>query len=151
MRPSWQHYFMEIAQQVAKRSTCLRRQVGAVIVRDNRILTTGYNGAPSGTPHCIETSQCIRDKLGIPSGQRHELSRAAHAEQNAIAQAARYGIAIDKSVLYSTHQPCSICARQIINAGIETVFYLEGYPDEFAMSFFEESGVSIKQLDMNNT
>ncbi len=140
---------MEIALQVAKRSTCLRRQVGAVIVRDNRILTTGYNGSPSGTPHCTDTGQCMRDKFEIPSGQRHEISRAAHAEQNAIAQAARYGIAIDKSVLYSTHQPCSICARQIINAGIESVFYLEGYPDESAMLFFEEARVSIKQIDMN--
>ncbi len=148
MRPSWQHYFMEIALQVSKRSTCLRRQVGAVIVRDNRILTTGYNGAPSSTPHCTDIGQCARDKLCIPSGQRHEVSRAVHAEQNAIAQAARYGVATDGSVLYCTHQPCSICAKMIINAGISSIFYLEGYPDEFAMSFFDDAGVSIEQIIM---
>ncbi len=150
MRPNWQEYFMEITLQIARRSTCLRRQVGAIIIKDNSIISTGYNGAPILANHCENIGGCLRDKLNIPSGQRHEICRAAHAEQNAIAQAARHGIAIDGCVLYCTHQPCSICAKIIINAGIKSVFHLEGYPDELTKSFFEESGVSIKQINIHS-
>lgn len=146
MRPDWQTYFIEIARLVATRSTCLRRQVGAVIVKDKRILTTGYNGAPSGTAHCEQLGGCIREKLGIPSGERHEICRAIHAEQNAIVQAARYGISLEGSSLYCTHQPCSLCAKMIINTGVKEVFYLEGYPDDFALSFFEESKITLIKL-----
>lgn len=146
MRPDWQTYFIEIARLVATRSTCLRRQVGSVIVKDKRILTTGYNGAPGGTAHCEELGGCIREKLGIPSGERHEICRAIHAEQNAIVQAARYGISLEGSSLYCTHQPCSLCAKMIINTGVKEVFYLEGYPDDFALSFFEESKIALIKL-----
>ena len=135
-RKSWDEYFMEIAEIVKTRSTCLRRQVGAVIVKDNRIITTGYNGAPSGLKHCTEIGGCERARLNIPSGQRHELCRALHAEQNAIIQAAKLGISIDGATLYCTHQPCVLCAKIIVNSGIRRVVYGEGYPDEFSLSIF---------------
>ncbi len=147
MRPSWKKYFVEMAKLAATRSTCLRRQVGAVIVKDNRVLSTGYNGAPSNTNHCEDLGGCLRAKLGIPSGERHEICRAVHAEQNAIVQAAKHGVSIDGADLYCTHQPCSICAKMIINAGIKTVFYVNGYPDEFSMSFFEEVGIDVIKLE----
>ena len=119
MRASWDQYFMEIAEIVKTRSTCLRRQVGAVIVKDNRIITTGYNGAPSGTHHCTDVGTCQRIELNVPSGERHELCRALHAEQNAIIQAANIGVSTEGATLYVTLQPCVICAKMSINAGIK--------------------------------
>ncbi|TZE81301.1 deoxycytidylate deaminase [Calorimonas adulescens] len=142
MRPSWDDYFMEILDIVKTRSTCLRRQVGAIIVRGNRILTTGYNGAPSGMAHCSETG-CLRDKMGIPSGERQELCRGLHAEQNAIIQAGLYGIDIKGSTIYCTHKPCITCTKMIINAGIIRVVYKEDYPDELSEEFFKEAGVNM--------
>jgi len=144
-RPSWDEYFFQIAQQVATRSTCMRRQVGAVLVKDKRILSTGYNGAPRGISHCIEVG-CLRDELGIPSGERHELCRALHAEQNAIAQSALHGVKIEGSTLYCTHQPCSLCAKMIINAGILEVYFDQGYPDELAAGFFDEAGIRLHRM-----
>lgn len=144
-RPGWHAYFMEIATIVAKRSTCLRRNVGAVIVKDKRILTTGYNGAPMGLGHCLDLG-CIREELGVESGSRHELCRGLHAEQNAIVQAAYHGVPIKGGDLYSTHLPCSICVKMILNAGITTIYYLEGYPDDLATRLLEESGILIEQI-----
>lgn len=144
-RPSWDEYFLEITQLVAKRSTCLRRQVGAVIVKDKRIISTGYNGAPRGIPHCAEVG-CIRQKLKIPRGQRHELCRGLHAEQNALLQAAYYGIGVKEGLLYSTHQPCSVCAKMIVNAGIKTIVILSGYPDKEARELFRQANIEVKSL-----
>jgi len=134
---------MGIAELISERSTCLRRSVGALIVKNRRILTTGYNGTPSGIAHCEETG-CLRDKLKVPSGERHELCRGLHAEQNAIIQAALYGVDIHAGTLYCTNQPCSICAKMLINAGIKEVVIGSGYPDEMAMKFFEESGITVR-------
>ena len=146
-RPSWDEYFMEMAEVTAKRSTCLRRHVGAVIVKDKHIIATGYNGAPRGIAHCGEREGgCLRQQLGIPSGERHELCRALHAEQNAIIQAATYAQGIDGATIYITHQPCVICAKMIINAGIERIVVNEGYPDEMAVSILEEAGLRIVRL-----
>lgn len=144
-RPDWDEYFMEIAYVVAKRSTCIRRQIGAVIVKGHRILTTGYNGAPSGLAHCLETS-CLRDEMGIPSGTRHEICRALHSEMNAIIQAAQHGVSTYGASLYCTHQPCSVCSRMIINAGIKRVIYTGDYPDNFAMSLLKEANIDIVRL-----
>lgn len=145
-RPSWDAYFMEIAGLVARRSTCLRRQVGAVMVKDKHILSTGYNGAPSGIPHCMDVG-CLREELGIPSGERHELCRAIHAEQNAIIQAALHGISLSGATLYCTHQPCILCTKMLINAGIKRVVYRGEYPDEMARSFFAVAGVAAERFD----
>ncbi|MDD5270866.1 MAG: cytidine/deoxycytidylate deaminase family protein [Candidatus Omnitrophica bacterium] len=142
-RPEWDEYFMGIAELISERSTCLRRSVGALIVKNRRILTTGYNGTPSGIAHCDETG-CLRDKLKVPSGERHELCRGLHAEQNAIIQAALYGVDIHAGTLYCTNQPCSICAKMLINAGIKEVVIGSGYPDEMAMKFFEEAGITVR-------
>ena len=142
-RPTWDEYFMEMAELTAKRSTCLRRQVGAVIVQNKHIIATGYNGAPRGLAHCAELGGCLREKLGVPSGERHELCRALHAEQNAIIQAATLGHSIEGASIYITHQPCSICAKMIINAGIDKIVVKEGYPDELAVSLLEEAGKRI--------
>ena len=144
-RLSWDDYFMEITRLVAKRSTCLRRQVGAVIVRDKRILTTGYNGAPRGLPHCSETG-CLREKMGVPSGQKQELCRGLHAEQNAIIQAALFGISIENAQLYSVTQPCITCAKMIINAGIKRVVFEDSYPDPLAEQMLREAGVEMVNL-----
>ncbi|HDN97950.1 MAG: cytidine deaminase [Candidatus Omnitrophota bacterium] len=144
-RPDWDRYFMEIAELVSKRSTCLRRKVGAVIVKDKRILATGYNGAPTGLPHCDEVG-CIREKLKIPSGERHELCRGLHAEQNAIIQAAYHGVSIKDSVMYVTCHPCSVCVKMIINAGIKEVVIKEGYPDKLASQLLKESKIKIRYL-----
>jgi dCMP deaminase len=141
-RPSWDAYFLEIARLVAKRSTCLRRQVGAVIVKDKRILTTGYNGAPSGLKHCEDTG-CLREKLKIPSGERHELCRALHAEMNAMLQAALYGISLKGSMMYCTNHPCIICAKMIINAGIKRIIILSNYPDKFAKEILHSAKVEV--------
>jgi dCMP deaminase len=142
-RPSWDDYFMDITQRVATRSTCLRRQVGAVIVLGKRILATGYNGAPQGMPHCADTG-CLRAKLGIPSGQRQEICRGLHAEQNAIIQAALHGVSVAGGTIYVTHQPCITCAKMIINAGIQRVVCAQPYPDELARSFLAEAGVVLE-------
>ena len=146
-RPSWDQYFMEMAVLTSRRSTCMRRQVGAVIVKDKHIIATGYNGAPRRIAHCEERGGCIRQKLGIPSGERHELCRALHAEQNAIIQAAKLGVSIEGATLYCTHQPCVICAKMIVNSGISRVVYGEGYPDEFAMQMFDMAGVRIERYE----
>lgn len=143
-RPSWENYFMDIAQRVATRSTCLRRAVGAVVVKDKRILTTGYNGAPSNVRHCLE-SGCLREKLNVASGQRHELCRGIHAEQNAIIQAALHGVSIKDATLYCTNLPCAICAKMIINAGIKKIIYLSGYADALSMEMFTEAHVEVIQ------
>lgn len=145
IRPSWDEYFMEMAHLVAKRSTCLRRSVGAVIVKDKRILSTGYNGAPSGLEHCLDTF-CLRQKLKIPSGERHELCRALHAEQNALIQASLYGISLKGSILYSTIQPCVICAKMLINAGIKEVVISDGYPDKMAMDFLTKAKIKVRRI-----
>ncbi|MBN1226580.1 MAG: cytidine/deoxycytidylate deaminase family protein [Deltaproteobacteria bacterium] len=144
-RPSWSEYFMTIAKLVSKRSTCLRRNIGAVLVKDKRIIATGYNGAPTGIRHCEETG-CLREKLGIKSGERHELCRGLHAEQNVIIQAAYYGVSTKDTVLYSTHKPCIICSKMIINAGIKTIYYLEGYPDPLADEMIAEAHIEIERL-----
>lgn len=141
-RPSWDEYFLEIAKLVASRSTCLRRQVGAVFVRDKRMLTTGYNGAPSGLKHCEEVG-CIREREGVPSGERHELCRGIHAEQNAILQAAQFGISLRDSVLYCTTHPCVLCAKMLINTGIRRMVVLGEYPDSLAREMLDEAGVDI--------
>ena len=145
-RPSWDEYFMTLANQVATRTTCVRRGVGCVLVRDKRILATGYNGAPTGLRHCYETG-CLRQQLNVPSGQNHELCRALHAEQNALIQAARYGISVEGATLYVNTQPCVLCAKMIINAGIVEVVYQNPYPDELAMSMLEESGMRIRVFE----
>ncbi len=141
-RPSWETYFMDITALVAKRTTCLRRAVGAIIVKDKRILSTGYNGAPSHIRHCREVG-CLREQLNVPSGQRHELCRGIHAEQNAIIQAAYYGVSIQSATLYCTTQPCSICAKMIINAGLKAIVYASGYADPMAIEMLEEAGVAL--------
>ena len=143
----WDHRFMEMAYLVATWSSCFTegRNIGAIIVKDKRVMTTGYNGAPAGIKTCIERGECMRRKLGIPSGTRAELCYAIHAEQNAIIQAAKLGIAIDGATLYCTHQPCSVCAKMIVNAGITRVVYEQGYPDEFSLGFFKETGVVLER------
>jgi dCMP deaminase len=143
-RPTWEEYFMDITFLVAKRSTCLRRQVGAVLVKDKRILATGYNGAPSGLAHCLEVG-CVREKNRIPSGERHELCRGLHGEQNAIIQAAFHGICIQGATLYCTNLPCVICTKMIINAGIREIIYASGYGDELSREMLEEAGIPIRQ------
>jgi dCMP deaminase len=144
-RPTWDEYFLEMAGLVAKRSTCLRRSVGAVLVRDKRILATGYNGAPSGLKHCFEIG-CMRQKLKIPSGERHELCRALHGEQNALIQASLHGISVKGSTLYSTNQPCVICAKMLINAGIKEIVIAQGYPDKLAMDFLKQAKIKIRKI-----
>jgi dCMP deaminase len=148
-RPSWENYFMDIASLVAKRSTCLRRSVGAILVKDKRVLSTGYNGAPSGIKHCMEVG-CLREQLEVASGQRHELCRGIHAEQNAIIQAAFHGVSIRGSNLFCTNLPCSICAKMIINAGIERIYYASGYADPMADEMFKEAGIEVFKLDADN-
>lgn len=149
-RPDWDQYFMEIAGIVARRSTCIRRNIGALIVKEKRILSTGYNGAPSGLQHCGDLG-CLRQEKGVASGERHELCRGLHAEQNAIIQAAYHGVSIKGGLLYSTHLPCSICVKMVINAGIDQVFYLEGYPDELATQLVAESGIIVKQISLRQS
>ena len=136
---------MDITHLVAKRSTCIRRQVGAILVKDKRILSTGYNGAPSGVDHCLDVG-CLREQKNIPSGERHELCRGSHAEQNAIVQAAAYGTSIKDAVLFCTNLPCSICIKMIINAGIKTIFYEEGYPDSLSEKLMKEAGIALTNV-----
>mgnify|MGYP000316807753 CR=1 FL=1 len=144
-RPSWDQYFMDIVKLVSMRSTCLRRRVGAVLVRDRRILATGYNGAPSGISHCADRG-CLRDQMNIPSGERHELCRGLHAEQNAIIQAALHGVGIKGASLYCTNHPCIICSKMIINAGITAIVYEKGYQDDLSRDLLEEAGIEVRQL-----
>ena len=143
----WDQRFMELAQAIALWSSCYQseRKIGAIIVKNKRILTTGYNGAPSGLKSCAERGECMRRKLKIPSGTRHELCFAIHAEQNAIIQAAKLGVSIDGATLYCTHQPCVICSKMIVNAGITRVIYQEGYPDEFARQILAEAGTMLQK------
>ena len=144
-RPSWEQYFLELADLVASRSSCLRRQVGAVLVKNERIIATGYNGAPRGLGHCLEIG-CLREAMQIPSGQRYELCRGVHAEQNAIINAANYGVSTQDSVLYCTRQPCIICARMIINAGITKVVHRGDFDDQLAEQFLQEAGIEIVEI-----
>ena len=149
VRPSWDEYFMQMAELTAQRSTCLRRQVGAIIVKEKHIIATGYNGAPKGLPHCEELGGCLREKLEIPSGERHELCRALHAEQNAIIQAATLGQSIEGATIYITHQPCIICAKMIINAGISRIVIRRGYPDEMSRGMLREAGLKVELIGEN--
>lgn len=142
-RPDNDTYFMRMAELVSSRSTCLRRAVGAVIVKDKRVLTTGYNGSPRGLKHCEEMG-CVRDELNIPSGTRHELCRGVHAEQNAVIQAAYFGVSINGSTLYCTTFPCSMCAKILINAGISEIVYRIDYEDTLSKSLFKEAGVVMR-------
>lgn len=147
-RPDWDQYFLQLAELVATRSTCLRRKVGAVLVKNERIIATGYNGAPRELRHCLDVG-CLREKQGIPSGQRYELCRGVHAEQNAIINAAYYGAATEGSVLYCTNQPCIICARMIINAGIIKVVHLGNFDDDIALKFMQEAGIEVVLKEIN--
>ena len=144
-RLAWPEYFMRIAALVAERSTCLRRRVGAVAVKDKRILATGYNGAPTGMQHCLDIG-CLREGMGVPSGQRHELCRGLHAEQNVVIQAAVHGIPLSGAVLYCTDQPCLICSKMLINCQIRGVYFARGYPDELSRSFLDEAGLTYERV-----
>jgi len=143
-RPSNDEYFMEMAQLVSSRSTCLRRKVGAVIVKEKRVLSTGYNGSPKGTKHCEELG-CIRVKMNVPSGTRHELCRGVHAEQNAVTQAAYFGVSVDGATIYTTTYPCSMCAKILINAGIREIIYSEGYEDDLSKDLLKEAGITLRE------
>lgn len=145
----WDSRFMEMAKLISSWASCYKanRKIGCVIVKNKRIMTTGYNGAPAGVETCVERGECLREKLGIPSGTKHEICYATHAEQNAIIQAAKLGVSIDGAVLYCTHQPCVICAKMIVNAGIKRVVYAEGYPDEFAAQMLKEGGVALERFE----
>jgi dCMP deaminase len=145
-RKPWDQYFMSIAELVAERSTCLRRHVGAVIVKDKRILATGYNGAPGGVPHCEDVG-CLRGKMGVASGERHELCRGVHAEQNALIQAATFGASVSGAIIYTTHQPCFICTKMLINAKIEKICYKKEYPDELAIGMLKEAKIQFTKID----
>ncbi|MBQ7608422.1 MAG: cytidine/deoxycytidylate deaminase family protein [Desulfovibrionaceae bacterium] len=144
-RLPWSDYFMSIVYLVRQRSTCLRRQVGALAVRDNRILATGYNGIPSGLAHCLDRG-CLRKDMGIPSGQRHEICRGIHAEQNVIVQAATSGINLDGSELYCTTFPCVLCCKMLINCGIRAIYYAEDYPDELSAELLAEANIPTIQI-----
>jgi len=148
-RPDWDEYFMRMAYLAASRSTCTRRKVGAVIVKDHRIISTGYNGPPSGSVHCDITG-CIREDLNINSGERHELCRGLHAEQNAIIQAAVYGVSVIDATIYVTNHPCVVCAKMIINAKIKEIVYAEGYPDDLAKLVLLESNVKVRQYKLKD-
>ena len=148
-RPSWDDSFMEVAYVASKRATCLRRKVGAVIVKNNQILSTGYNGAPSGVAHCTSKGLCLRDELKVPSGERHELCYGAHAEVNAISQAAKKGIAVEGGTLYCTTYPCSMCMKSIIGAGIKEIVYSEGYNDKLTETLYTEAGLEVRYYSGN--
>lgn len=145
-RPSWDKYFLEMTKLVAKRATCLRRRVGAILVKDKRILATGYNGAPRGLSHCLDIG-CIREELKIPSGERQELCRALHAEQNVLIQASLYGISVRDSTLYATNQPCAICAKMLINAGVKEIVTCGDYPDKLSSKFLKEAKIKIRKIN----
>lgn len=143
-RLSIDEYFMEIASVVAKRSTCLRKQVGAVVVLNKRILSTGYNGAPKHLDHCLDIG-CLREDNNIKSGERHELCRGVHAEQNAIIQAALHGVSMEGSTIYTTHQPCILCAKMLINSGIKRVVFCKSYPDQASLDFFKKANIVVER------
>ena len=145
-RPSWDEYFLSIVNDVATPSTCRRRKVGAILVKDKRIIATGYNGGPSGLAHCLDIG-CMREKLGIPSGQQHELCRGVHAEQNAIIQAARHGVHTDGSTLYCTTQPCVQCTKMLINAGVKEIVFEQGYPDELSKQLLDETDIKVRRVE----
>lgn len=145
-RPSWSDYFLSITELVAQRSTCLRRKVGAILVRDKRIISTGYNGAPIKVKHCLELG-CLREEKNIPSGQRHELCRGLHAEQNALIQAALHGVSVEDATVYCTNMPCSICSKMLINARIKAIYYKDGYADFLASTMLAEAGVPLIQMN----
>jgi len=144
-RLSWTEYFMEITELVAQRSTCTRRKVGAVLVKDKRILATGYNGAPSDISHCLDVG-CLRERRGIPSGERHELCRGLHAEQNAIIQAALLGFSVKGATLYCTTLPCAICTKMLINIRVSEIYYKEGYPDRISAMMIDEAGIPLHKV-----
>jgi dCMP deaminase len=146
-RLPWPQYFLRIAHLVAERSTCLRRKVGAIAVKDKRILATGYNGAPSGVAHCLDLG-CLRERLGVPSGERHELCRGLHAEQNVIIQAAVHGIRLEGASIYCTTQPCVLCTKMLINCRIAAIYYAEGYPDPLSHELLQEAGILCQQLEL---
>ncbi|HAE60745.1 MAG TPA: cytidine deaminase [Eubacteriaceae bacterium] len=145
-RPTWDEYFMEMLEIIKKRSTCMRRQVAALIVKDKRIIATGYNGAPTGTAHCGEVG-CLREQQSIPSGSRHELCRGIHAEQNAIIQSAVHGVSVKDSTIYITHSPCVLCAKMIINAGIKRIVYSGAYPDQMSAELLKEAKIKVDKKD----
>lgn len=145
-RPTWDNYFLEITKLVATRATCRRRLVGAILVKDKRILATGYNGAPKGLDHCLDIG-CLREDNNVPSGERHELCRGLHAEQNVIIQAARYGISITGASIYCTLHPCVICTKMIINSGIKEIYYIEGYPDELSKDMLDQANITTIQME----
>ena len=149
-RPSNDQYFMEMAYLASKRSTCLRRKVGAIIVIDKRVLTTGYNGAPKGLPHCEETG-CLREQMNVPSGQRHELCRGVHAEQNAIIQAAVFGVSVKGATIYITNYPCSVCVKMLLNAGITEIVYDQEYKDDLAIELLSQSDIAVRNFKLNNS
>lgn len=144
-RPDWDEYFLDIAELVSRRSSCLRRSVGAVLVKERRILATGYNGAPTGLRHCLDLG-CLREQQHVPSGERHELCRGLHAEQNSIIQAALHGVGVREATLYCTNHPCVICAKMIINAGVAKVIFREGYSDQLSDEMLKEAGVSVCKI-----
>jgi len=147
-RPNWHTYFMNMAKLASTRSTCLRRKVGAIIVKNNQIISTGYNGSPKRISHCADTG-CLREKLNIPSGERHELCRGVHAEQNAVIQAAIYGISLQGASVYCTNQPCVICSKMIINAEISNIYIEEEYPDQLAQEMLQEAGIEMYKITDN--
>ncbi len=144
-RPSWPDYFMDITELVAQRATCVRRRVGAILVRDKRIISTGYNGAPTNVSHCLDVG-CMREQQGIPSGERHELCRGLHAEQNAIIQAALHGVSVEGATLYCTNMPCAICSKMLINIRVEAIYYKEGYADSLSKLLLSEAGIPLNQI-----
>lgn len=150
-RLPWPKYFMQITYLVAQRATCLRRKIGAMAVNDKHILATGYNGAPSGIPHCLDTG-CLRQKLNIPSGERHEICVGLHAEQNVIIQATINGTSLKGSEIYCTHQPCLICTKMLINCGVKAVYFANPYPDELATKMANQSGIpfSLMEFDLKD-
>jgi len=145
-RPTWNEYFMRFAELARTRSSCLRRSVGAVLVKEKNILATGYNGVPRGIRHCSEVG-CLREQLNVPSGKQHELCRGLHAEQNAIIQAAYHGVSIKGATLFCTNLPCSICAKMIINAGIKKIYYRSGYADQMSEEMFTEVCIEVIQIN----
>ena len=144
-RPSYDEYFMQMAYLAASRSTCLRRHVGAVLVKDKHVLSTGYNGPPKGLRHCNETG-CLREEQGVPSGERHEICRGLHAEQNAIIQASVFGVSIKNAVLYVTNTPCVVCAKMLINAGVTEIIYDGDYPDSLSIQMLNESNIKLTRF-----
>ncbi|MDR2520107.1 MAG: cytidine/deoxycytidylate deaminase family protein [Eubacteriaceae bacterium] len=148
-RPTWDEYYIALLGVVKTRSTCLRRQVAAIIVKDSQIISTGYNGAPKGVFHCEQVG-CLREKQNVPSGERHELCRGIHAEQNAIIQAATHGVGIEGAEIYITHSPCMLCSKMLINAGIKKITFVGDYPDPMAMDLLSEAGVAVAKYAPRN-